>query len=51
MTNIRIFIWKLSVFGGEIINVFEKACFHNAKARVKEIISNKWQAQVETKTV
>ena len=29
--NIRIFIWKLSVFGGEIFNilVFEQACFRN----------------------
>ena len=28
MKNIRIFIWKLSVFGGEIFNIFDEACFH-----------------------
>ena len=31
MKNIRIFIWKLSVFAGEIFNIFEKACFRNVK--------------------
>ena len=29
MKNIRIFIWKLC-FGGEIFNIFEKACLRNA---------------------
>ena len=29
MKIIRIFIWKLSVFGGEIFNIFEWACFRN----------------------
>ena len=29
MKNIRIFIWKLSFFGGEIFNISEKACFRN----------------------
>ena len=29
MKNIRIFIWKLSVFGGEMFSVFEEACFRN----------------------
>ena len=29
MKNIRIFVWKLSVFGSEIINIFEYACFRN----------------------
>ena len=29
MENIRIFIWKLSVLGGEIFNIFEQACFRN----------------------
>ena len=29
MKNIRIFIRKLSAFGGEIFNIFELACFHN----------------------
>ena len=28
---IRIFIWKLSVLGGEISNTYEYACFRNAK--------------------
>ena len=27
--NIRIFIWKFLVFGGEIFNIFEQACFRN----------------------
>ena len=27
--NIKFFIWKLSVFGCEIFNIFEQACFHN----------------------
>ena len=25
----KFFIWKLSVFGSEIFNIFEQACFHN----------------------
>ena len=29
MKNIRIFIWKLLVFGGEIFNIFEQTCFRN----------------------
>ena len=29
MKNIRIFIWKLSVFGDETFNIFEEACFRN----------------------
>ena len=29
MKNIRIFIWKLSIFGDEMFNIFEKACFIN----------------------
>ena len=29
MKNIRIFIRKLSFFGGEIFNIFEQACFRN----------------------
>ena len=29
MENIRIFIWKLSVFGGEIVNIFESTYFRN----------------------
>ena len=29
MKNIRIFIRKLSVFGGEISNILEEACFRN----------------------
>ena len=29
MKNIRIFIQKISVFGGEIFNVYELACFLN----------------------
>ena len=29
MKNIRIFIRKLSVFAGEIVIIFEKACFRN----------------------
>ena len=28
MKNNRI-VWKLSVFGGDIFNIFEKACFRN----------------------
>ena len=36
MKNIRIFIWKLLVFGGEIFNIFEYACFRNAKHQKKE---------------
>ena len=29
MENIRVLIWKFSVFGGEIFYIFEKACFRN----------------------
>ena len=29
MKNIIILIWKLSVFGGDIFNIFEYACFRN----------------------
>ena len=29
---IKIFIWKLSVFGGEIFNTFEKAYFRNERS-------------------
>ena len=29
MNNIRIFIWKLSVFGGEVFNIFEYVWFRN----------------------
>ena len=29
MKNISFYIWKLSVFYGEIFNVFEWACFRN----------------------
>ena len=29
MKSIRVFIWKLSVFGGEIFNISEKTCFRN----------------------
>ena len=29
MKNIRIFICKLTVFGGEIFNIFERACFRD----------------------
>ena len=29
MKTIRIFIWKLSVFGSEIFNIFEQVCFRN----------------------
>ena len=36
MKNIRIFIWKLSVFGGEIFNIFEQVCFRNAN-KVKSV--------------
>ena len=31
MKHIRIFIWKLAVFGDEIFNIFEYACFRNEK--------------------
>ena len=30
MKTIGICIWKRSVFGGEIFNTFEQACFRNA---------------------
>ena len=30
MKNIRFFIWKFYVFGGNIFYIFEKARFHNA---------------------
>ena len=30
MKNIKILIGKLSVFGGEIFNIFELACLRNA---------------------
>ena len=29
MKNMRIFIGKVSVFGGEFFNIFEQACFRN----------------------
>ena len=32
MKNIRIFIRKLSVFGGEIFNIFEQACLRNVNS-------------------
>ena len=31
--NIRIFIWKLSVFGSEIFNIFEQACFRDVQQK------------------
>ena len=37
MKNIRIFIWKLSVFGGEIFNIFEYACFRNGDKRYRMV--------------
>ena len=34
MKNIRTFVFKLlGFFGGEIFNIFELACFHNAKTQ------------------
>ena len=29
MKNIRIFIWKILIFGGKIFSIFEHACFCN----------------------
>ena len=29
MKNIRVFYLKISVFGGEIVYIFESACFRN----------------------
>ena len=34
MKNIRISIWKLLVFGGEILNIFDKACFRNEHSMI-----------------
>ena len=31
MKNIRFFIWKLPVFGSQIISIFKLACFRNGK--------------------
>ena len=33
MKNIRFFFICISVFGGEIFNIFEKACFRNEYAK------------------
>ena len=36
MKNIRVFVWKISVFGGEIFYVFEQACFRNVQADTED---------------
>ena len=37
------FIWKFSVFGGEIFNIFELACFRNVCGRAYERPENRSQ--------
>ena len=37
--NIRIFVWKLSIFGGEIFNIFEQACFrYDRKTALERLV-------------
>ena len=37
MKNIRTLIWKLSVLGDEIFNIFEQACFRSVYSKRKEL--------------
>ena len=47
MKNIRIFIWKLLVFGGEIFNIFEQACFRNDIIWLKDQHNSKLEEYTE----